>query len=100
MIRLEQKVQPHSQVVDTELDTGETVLLHLDSQTYFSLNLTGTKIWLGVKRGLTLQEISHRLQDTFEVEPARADRSVVALVDELLRQQIVQPLEPRAEARP
>jgi hypothetical protein len=93
MVRLEQKVQPHAQVVDTELESGEIVLLHLDSTTYFSLNLTGAKIWLGVKQGLTLQEISQRLQATFEVEPTRADQSVLSLVDELLQQQIVQPRE-------
>jgi hypothetical protein len=81
---LEPKIQPHPEVVDTELDTGETVLLHLDSKTYYSLNLTGTRIWQGFKQGLTLQEISQQLQAVFAVEPARADRSVLALVDELL----------------
>jgi Coenzyme PQQ synthesis protein D (PqqD) len=86
---LEQRVQPHPQVVDTELDTGETVLLQLDSTTYYSLNPTGTRIWQGMKQGQTLQEISQRLQAVFEVEPARADRSVLALVDELLHHQLV-----------
>jgi hypothetical protein len=90
MISLEETVRPHPQVVDTELDTAEVVLLHLDSQTYYSLNPTGTRIWQGVKQGLNLQEISQRLQTVFEVEPDRADRSVLALVDELLQHQLVQ----------
>ena len=42
MITLTQTVHPHPAVVDTALDTGETVLLHLESQTYYSLNTTGT----------------------------------------------------------
>lgn len=94
MLSLEQTVRPHPQVVDTALDSGEVVLLHLDSKTYYSLNVTGVTIWQGVQQGLRLQEISQRLQAVFEVEPDRADRSVLALVDELLQQQLVQPLEP------
>jgi hypothetical protein len=54
MITLDRKVQPHSQVVDTKLDDGEVVLLHLEGKHYFSLNLTGGRIWQGVKQGLRL----------------------------------------------
>jgi Coenzyme PQQ synthesis protein D (PqqD) len=93
MVTLTQTVWPHPKVVDTQLDTGETVLLHLESQTYYSLNVTGTRIWQGLKQGLPLQEISRQLQARFAVEPERADRSVLALVDELLQQQLVQRLE-------
>jgi hypothetical protein len=69
------------------------VLLHLDSKTYYSLNPTGTRIWQGVKQDLSLREISHRLQAVFEVEPDRAERSILALVDDLLQQHLVQRLE-------
>ena len=90
MYTLDQQVHPHPEVVDTELEAGETVLLHLESKTYYSLNLTGTRIWQGLKQGLPLREISRRLQTEFAVEAERADRSVLALVDELSQQQLVQ----------
>jgi Coenzyme PQQ synthesis protein D (PqqD) len=90
MMRLDQRFCPHPAVVDTALDTGETVLLQLESQTYYSLNSTGTRIWRGVREGLTLQAISQQLQATYAVEPEQADRSVAALVTELLLQQFVQ----------
>jgi hypothetical protein len=90
MMTLAQRVQPHPQVVDTALEEGETVLLHLESTMYYSLNLTGTHIWQGLKAGLSLQEISQQLQDTFAVEAARADRSVLALVQDLVQHQLVQ----------
>ena len=93
MISLEQTVIPHPEVVDTALETGEVVLLHLDSKTYYSLNRTGAIIWQGVQQGLSLREISQRLQAVFAVEPERAEQSVLALVDELLQQHLVQPLE-------
>jgi Coenzyme PQQ synthesis protein D (PqqD) len=93
MVTWDHGVRPHPEVVDTALDTGETVLLQLESKTYYSLNGTGTQIWQDLKQGLPLQEISDRLQARFEVEPERADRSVLALVDDLLQHRLVQHLE-------
>lgn len=90
---LDQKLRIHPEVVDTELDADETVLLHLTSKTYYSLNATGTQIWQGLKEGLTLREISARLQAKFDVEAERADRSVLALVQELSQTQLVQSLD-------
>ena len=85
---LDQKVRPHSEVVDTKLDDGEVVLLHLESKMYYSLNPTGERIWQGLKEGLSLREISHRLQEEFEVAADQADRSVIDLVTELCEQKL------------
>ncbi len=80
---LDQKVRTHAEVVDTKLDDGEIVLLHLESKTYYSLNPTGERIWQGLKEGLTLREISRRLQEEFDVDQDKANRSVLDLVKEL-----------------
>jgi hypothetical protein len=90
MVSLEDRVHAHPQVVDTEFDEGDTVLLHLESKQYYSLNTTGTQIWRGLKAGLTLQEISHQLQARFDVDAERADRSVLALLEDLFQHQLVQ----------
>jgi hypothetical protein len=90
MMSLAQRFRPHPEVVDTELEEQEVVLLHLESMRYYSLNLTGMRIWQGLKQGLSLQEISRRLQAEFEVEADRAERSVLALIAELCEQQLVQ----------
>ena len=90
MTTLDDKVRANAQVVDTKLDDGEVVLLHLDSKSYFSLNVTGERIWQGLKQGLSLREISQRLQAEFDVDEATADCSVVELVDELTQQKLVQ----------
>jgi hypothetical protein len=55
MISLDHKIRLHPDVVDTELDNGEMVLLHLESKTYYSLNLTAMRIWQGLKRQLRLK---------------------------------------------
>ena len=89
---LVERFRPHPEVVDTELEGQEVTLLHLESMRYYSLNLTGMRIWQGLKQGLSLQEISQRLQAEFDVEADRAERSVLTLVAELHQQQLVQSL--------
>jgi len=89
MTTLQQRLHPHPDVVDTELDGHETVLLHLETTRYYSLNATGTRIWKGLRQGLSLQEISEGLQQEFVVQADRADTSVLALADELGRQHLV-----------
>mgnify|MGYP003580589841 CR=1 FL=1 len=85
---LNEKVSPHIEVVDTKLDDGELVLLHLESKTYYSLNPTGERIWRGLKEGLNLNEISQRLQEEYDVNEEDADRSVRDLVKELCEQNL------------
>ena len=89
MITLNARVQPHVDVVDTELEAQETVLLHLNSKAYFSLNATGTRIWQGLKRRHPLETISRQLQEEFEVDAEQAMASVVSLVTELEREGLV-----------
>ena len=88
---LDERFRPHSEVVDTKLDDGEVVLLHLESKMYYSLNSTGERIWQGLKEGLSLRAISRRLQEEFDVEADAADKSVVDLVNELCEQKLVLP---------
>jgi len=93
MFTLTQRVRPYPEVVDTELEGEGAVLLHLESQIYFSLNETGTLIWKAMKQGLTLQEICHRLQKEFQVGAEQAEQSVLALTHELAQQKLVQTAE-------
>jgi hypothetical protein len=87
---LEQKVRPHPEVVDTKLDDGEIVLLHLESKMYYSLNVAGERIWQGLKDGMSLEEISTRLQDEFDVDQQTADSSIVELVNELCQARLAE----------
>jgi len=93
MLKLEQRMRPHPDVVDTELDGQETVLLHLVSKLYYTLNPTGTRIWQGLKNGLNPRQISQKLQQEFTVEAEAADRSVLRLLDELCQQQLIEKLD-------
>jgi hypothetical protein len=93
VLTLDQKLRPHPDAVDTELDTNELVLLHLESKTYYSLNLTGMRVWQGLKQGFSLRDISCRLQKEFEIDSESAERSVLRLAAELSRERLVQTVE-------
>ncbi len=90
MLSLDHQFQPHPDVVDTPLDNDETVLLHLTRSAYYTLNPTGSRIWRGLKQGLSLQEISQSLQQVFDVDAERADQSVLTLVQDLSQNELVQ----------
>ena len=93
MLEVQQRMRPHPDVVDTELDGQETVLLHLVTKLYYTLNPTGTRIWQGLKNGLNPRQISEKLQQEFTVEADAADRSVLRLLDELCQRQLVEKLD-------
>jgi Coenzyme PQQ synthesis protein D (PqqD) len=84
-----QSIVPHPDVVDTQLDGDETVLLHLGTKRYFSLNATGSVVWRALKDRLTEDEMSRELQRQYDVSADRASRSVSALLQALVEQRLV-----------
>ena len=81
--------KPHPDVVCTELQNGESVLLHLGTQTYYSLNETGARIWQSVEQGLSVPEISQTLAQQYDVTAAQAQQSVTSLLAELAEADLV-----------
>ena len=84
-----QDYRPDPEVIVTELDTGEAVLLHLGTRMYYSLNETGLRIWALLSDGLTTTEIAERLISTYEVTSENAERSVVATIEHLRQEKLV-----------
>jgi hypothetical protein len=89
MLTTSTKVSPDANVVFTEMENGESVLLHLGTNEYFSLNETGTLIWKGISDDCNLGEIGKELEKTFDVTNEQATQSVMRLVDELVAQKLV-----------
>lgn len=77
-------VTPDPDVIFTVLENGEAVLLHLSARTYYSLNLTGSRIWELLSQGFSLEEISSELVACFEVTIQRARQCVSDLAGQLV----------------
>ncbi len=89
MPELHDKVKPDPDVVITELEDKEAVLLHLGTKMYFTLNETGLRIWQLMSCDLTLGEISTRLTEEFDVTPEKARECVQNLISELIAEKLV-----------
>ena len=90
MLELNHKLKPSPDVVVTELENKEAVLLHLGTKMYFSLNETGLLIWQMLSGNLTIEEISERLQWEFDITPEKAEESVINLINELITEKLVE----------
>ncbi|MBI4814978.1 MAG: PqqD family protein [Deltaproteobacteria bacterium] len=81
--------QHHPSVVVTPVTPNETVLLHLDSQRYFTVNSSGSLIWDALGEGLDETAIIERLTRRFEVSAEAASKSVQRLVTSLLQKELL-----------
>jgi hypothetical protein len=71
-------IAPDPDVVDTELDGDETVLLHLGTKHYFTLNATGGVIWRAIKARRPRDEIVRDLVQRYDISPALVKERLVS----------------------
>ena len=67
----------------------DLVLLHLERGTYFTLNETGAWIWQQIGAGRTVSEIWSSLPERFAVDEEKAKSDVLALLGDLLAEELV-----------
>jgi len=82
MIELNHRVEPDPDVVITELEGKEAVLLNLSTKMYYTLNETGLRIWQMLSSGRTFGEISETLSGEFDVIGELTAEKLVKVVDE------------------
>ncbi len=69
---------------------GETVLLDLSTGRYYTLNRLGSVIWEHCTGHSTISDIHAVLCDRFDVAPERAIEDLVALVNHLIQEGLLQ----------
>ena len=77
------KVKISDQVLSQEV-SGETVLLDLQSEFYFGLDKTGTRIWELLQSGVSIQDLIGKMLDEFEVDRQTLEADVNALLGKLM----------------
>jgi hypothetical protein len=65
------------------------VLVNLGTNDIVELNETGSRIW-ELAQQTPIDEIGSRLAEEFEIDPAEADRAVLAFLSQLESQGILQ----------
>ena len=68
-------------VVVTDFDGGEGILVDLNTKRYFQLNETAMIVWRGLEQGKSVNEIVDDVTASYEVAPEHATTSVQRLLD-------------------
>jgi hypothetical protein len=89
MLKLNRKIKAENEVILTELENKDAVVLNLTTKMYYTLNESGLRIWQMAENDLTLEEISEKLQEEFDVTPEKAKESVINLITELISEKLV-----------
>jgi hypothetical protein len=71
---------PENDVVFTDFEGGEGILVDLNTKQYYRLNETGALIWRGLEKGRTVEEIVSEMQTLYEVSGEHAQTSVHRLL--------------------
>ena len=74
-------------VMGREID-GEMVLLDMNSENYFGLDMVATDIWKLLQEGLTLKETYEELLNLYEVDPNTLRDDLEAFVADLLKNKL------------
>jgi len=88
MLSPDTHVTPHPQVLTTPV-RREIVLLSMVTSHYYTLNESGARVWRDLQAGLSLGEISQRLETQYDVSSAQAQQSVLNLIYALAAEQLV-----------
>ena len=89
MPKAEPYFRPHPDVLHTQLDDAEAVLLGLETGRYYSLNETGIQIWAALQAGASLSDIAEALEQEYDITHEEATAHVSAYLEELLQESLI-----------
>ena len=69
---------------------GEAAILNVKSGVYYGLNPIGARIWNLVQQPRAVAEIQNAITDEYDVEPERAARDLVGLLEKLLAEGLIE----------
>jgi hypothetical protein len=84
-----QRVSVPDNVMFRELD-GESVILDLDSESYFGLDEIGTRMWLAITAATSIQDAFDTLSAEYEVEPDTLRDDLNELLDTLVDRGLIE----------
>lgn len=80
---------PGDQIICTEFDGGEGILVDLNTKRYYELNETALLVWKGLEKGLGIDDIVAEVMDEYDVQPDHARSSVETLMTRLRAYKLV-----------
>jgi hypothetical protein len=84
MVEFENRTVVPKHVLIRHLD-GESVLLNLQTERYFGLDSTGTRMWQHLADSASIEDAYEKLLDEFEVEPVLLRSNLSELLSNLVQ---------------
>lgn len=78
-----QKLTISEEALSQEVN-GETVILDLQSESYFGLDEVGTRIWQLLQEEKDLQKVYNTLLQEYDVEAEQLEQDLIELIDKLI----------------
>lgn len=97
MITADTRVVASDALVSCDL-AGEAVILSLRTELYYALDPVGTRVWELVQEPRTVAEVRDALLAEYDVEPARCEADLLALLGDLATHGLVDEVAPAAGA--
>jgi Coenzyme PQQ synthesis protein D (PqqD) len=69
---------------------GEAAILHLGSGTYYGLDPVGARVWALLQQPTHVYQIRDSLLAEYDVEPARLERDLAALLSHLAAEGLIE----------
>lgn len=88
-MNFDQKVIVSTEVLSQKV-SGETVLLDLQTESYFGLDRVGTRIWDLMRAGRGLREIFDLMLTEYDVAPDQLASDLEQIVEKLLKAGLIQ----------
>ena len=85
----ETKLIRSDQIICTEFDGGEGILVDLNTKRYYQLNETALLVWKGLEKDSRIEEIVAQVVAVYEVQPEHARTSVENLLARLRSYKLV-----------
>src|SRR5208337_1341704 len=99
MLEFADRVVVPSYVLIRHLD-GESVLLNLETEKYFGLDGTGTRMWEIATRALSVEAAYEKLAEEFDVEPEVLRNHLAELLGQLVENGLLKVMPADVESIP
>jgi len=71
--------------VHTRTFDGELVILDLAHGEYFALDPIGSRLWVALEEGKSIEQVAAEIVQEYDVSPETAATDLAALLDDLVR---------------
>jgi len=94
-ITLATRLRRNDDIVSADVD-GEAVMMSIEQGKYFGANKMGTRVWETLEQPQQVAAVCSRLLEQFDVDTETCHRDVLAFLERLSENQLVESSEQRA----